>query len=362
MTKALLVGPGSRRLTLALVLMSAFVSALMALHIAQIRALTTFDLITMGAALVIIVAGENIGHHFAAVSWYERRLGAFTLFFFMGLFCTAGTFLTNFAFTSFGGGEKASAQLSSFHSYSDTGKAEEELTAKRRRLEETVAKAPARTAEAAQSAIDGAKAHKWWLATKECTETRGPQTRQFCADFRAAEQDKSNASAAVQARADLTNTENELKSIRDKRAGMKAETTKETASVASLMAFGLSEERARLIEAMMVPTVLQILMVLGCYGLAIFKYLGLPLKPWRQTGLGKGVEATWKATGGELHPKAAPANDVYEQAAASSLKPAPPIAGGVLLGLKQSNIKADWDEEQRRRAQARLQSMTEEAS
>jgi hypothetical protein len=348
MTKALLVGAGSRRLTLFLVLMSAFVSALMALHIAQIRALTTFDLVTMGAALVIIVAGENIGHHFAAVSWYERRLGAFVLFFFMGLFCTAGTFLTNFAFTSFGGGEKASAQLSSFNQYGDTAKAEEELTAKRRRLEETVAKAPARTAEAAQSAIDGAKAHKFWGLTNSCAETRGAQTRQFCADFRAAEQDKSNASAAVQARADLANTESELKSIREKRSGMRAETTKETASVASLMAFGLTEERARLVEAMMVPTVLQIMMVLGCYGLAVFKYLGMDLRPWRATGLGKGVQATWKATGGELHPHAAPAEQVYEKAAVAPA-PAQQQTPGMLLSVDVKTPADVKKEEQRNR-------------
>lgn len=331
MPKALLVGSGSRRLTLFLVLMSAFVSGLMALHIAGIRALTTFDLVTLGATLVLIVIGENIGHHFAAVSWYERRLGAFLLFSLMGWLCTGGTFLTNFAFTAYGGGAKASEQLGAYTAYEDTGKTEEELTAKRRRLEETVSKAPARTAEAAQSAIDGAKSHKFWAITSGCAETKGAQTRQFCADFRSAEQDKSNAAAAVQARAELANTESDLKSVREKRNGMAAQTSKQTASVSALMAFGLTAERASLVEALMPPTILQVLMVIGCYCLAIFKYMGLPLRPWRSTGLGKGVEATWKASGGELHPHAADAADVYGKAASEP----PPLSALVPQKSKQ---------------------------
>lgn len=345
-------------MTLFLVMASAVVSALMALHIAGIRALTTFDLVTLGATLVLIVIGENIGHHFAAVSWYERRLGAFILFSLMGWLCTGGTFLTNFAFTAYGGGAKASEQLGAFTSYEDTGKTEGELTAKLKRLEETVSRAPARTAEAAQSAIDGAKSHKFWALTGGCAETKGAQTRQFCADFRQAEQDKSNASAVVQAKAELANTENQLRTVREKRAGMTAQTAKQTASVSALMAFGLSEQNAALTEALMPPTVLQVLMVLGCYGLAIFKYMGLPLRPWRSTGLGKGVEATWKASGGELHPHAAPAQDVYAKAAEPApapLKSTPTPVERIRIkeiGIHQEPLEDKWLRQEQERKSA----------
>jgi hypothetical protein len=44
---------------------------------------------------------------------------------------------------------------------------------------------PMRSAAAAQADIDNAKAHKFWKSTAECTETKGPQTREFCSKFAA---------------------------------------------------------------------------------------------------------------------------------------------------------------------------------
>lgn len=52
---------------------------------------------------------------------------------------------------------------------------------------------PVRTADAAQSDIDKAKAHRWWGVTDNCNATKGPQTREFCATYRSAEAEKSLA-------------------------------------------------------------------------------------------------------------------------------------------------------------------------
>lgn len=54
------------------------------------------------------------------------------------------------------------------------------------RLQAEVAKEPALSADVAQGEIDRAKSHRFWGVTNGCVETKGPQTREFCAKFFAA--------------------------------------------------------------------------------------------------------------------------------------------------------------------------------
>ncbi|TXH45638.1 MAG: hypothetical protein E6Q97_31300 [Desulfurellales bacterium] len=55
-----------------------------------------------------------------------------------------------------------------------------------KRLQGEVAKEPALSADAAQGEIDRSKSHRFWTVTNGCAETKGPQTREFCARFFAA--------------------------------------------------------------------------------------------------------------------------------------------------------------------------------
>lgn len=48
---------------------------------------------------------------------------------------------------------------------------------------------PARSASDARAEIDKAEAHRFWQMTNSCKETKGPQTRAFCDNYRAAEAD-----------------------------------------------------------------------------------------------------------------------------------------------------------------------------
>lgn len=62
---------------------------------------------------------------------------------------------------------------------------------------------PVRSVEAAQADIDNARANRFWSMTNECKETKGPQTRAFCANVAAWLSEKSLASERITLKAEL---------------------------------------------------------------------------------------------------------------------------------------------------------------
>lgn len=96
--------------------------------------------------------------------------------------------------------EKSNLHTSSFNAYQNaqgdlkSTKADLDRIAGRLAWMDTAVNGkPVRTADAAQSDIDKAKAHRFWGVTDSCKDTKGPQTRAFCAEFRSAEAEKSLA-------------------------------------------------------------------------------------------------------------------------------------------------------------------------
>jgi hypothetical protein len=68
------------------------------------------------------------------------------------------------------------------------------------RLDQRLRMAPQRTAEQAEQDINNAKSNRFWKVTDGCKETKGPQTRKFCDDYRSAEADKAGASEILTVR------------------------------------------------------------------------------------------------------------------------------------------------------------------
>lgn len=101
-----------------------------------------------------------------------------------------------------------------------------------KRIQDRLRMAPARNADQAQAAIDNAKAHRFWSMTKECTETKGPQTRAFCDAYRAAEADKAGSS-------DVLLHREELKATQEKLAKARAEFAKAPVAHASAASQGV---------------------------------------------------------------------------------------------------------------------------
>ena len=62
---------------------------------------------------------------------------------------------------------------------------------------------PVRSVEAAQADLDNARAHRFWGLTSECKETKGPQTRAFCAEVAAWKSEKSLASERITLKTEL---------------------------------------------------------------------------------------------------------------------------------------------------------------
>lgn len=62
---------------------------------------------------------------------------------------------------------------------------------------------PVRSVEAAQADLDNARAHRFWAMTSECKETKGPQTRAFCAEVAAWRSEKSLASERITLKTEL---------------------------------------------------------------------------------------------------------------------------------------------------------------
>lgn len=301
--------------------------------------------------LVAVVLAEVLCWHQTATSWHQRRVFSCGLWLVLASVCSLGTLYTNYSTSALGQDEKAVEKLSSFNAYDDLSKSEKEAADKVSRLEKQLAQAPSRTSDAAQAAIDNAMAHKFWKSTDGCKETKGQQTRDFCAQYAAAVADKSNASASVQARAELANAEGELKSVREKRGSTKAETSKDNPAILLLTTMGLQQDHARLADSMVLPLVVQFIMALGGILLANEHARDKEPKSWLPEWLSNWAKgrAYVAATGRQMQTPA----EVYAKAAEQPTPLQPQVFRSV-IGISGKTVAQQRAEEQREEDQKRL--------
>lgn len=169
----------------------------------------------------------------AAYHAYQRRMYAVTAaavaLFVVGVLVE---FLSHTGFTA--SHRDATMQQASFQQTS-TANIEKTIAAlekDEKRIQDRLRMSPARNADQAQVAIDNAKAHRFWKLTNECTATKGPQTREFCDAYRAAEADKAGSS-------DVLLNREELKATQEKLAKARAEFAKAPAAHASAASQGI---------------------------------------------------------------------------------------------------------------------------
>ena len=147
-------------------------------------------------------------------------------------------------------GAKSNVHKAAFHQTVDTRKAKETAQKTVDRLEQKLVMAPIRTPDAAQAAIDNAKANRFWKATNECKETKGPQTRQFCSDYASAVADKAGATEAIALREELKLAKAELGNASKAVAGTKVEVSESRNDLVILTKYaGMAEDDARTFNA-----------------------------------------------------------------------------------------------------------------
>lgn len=110
---------------------------------------------------------------------------------------------------------------------------------------------PIRTPDAAQSDIDKAKAHRFWASTKECTETKGPQTRAFCDGYRGARAEKDMAGELIRLRDDRIAAASDVSAREKQVAGVKVTASDERADLSIVKTvFGMSSSGASMAQTM----------------------------------------------------------------------------------------------------------------
>lgn len=321
--------PFKTRMTKACVTAAVVFACCLAVFLAKQQAPSGEFYVWAGGFIVVALLEFSCWHGVGTAA-IEGRKFVFFIYLILGVICSGGTWITNFFYSAVATNERASVQLQSFNTTTDLSRDEEELTAKRRRLEETVARAPARTADAAQAAIDAAKADKYWIRTDGCREKKGAQTKAFCDAYALAVADKSNAGAAVQAKAELANTENALTAVREKRATTKGETSREDPTIAAIMSrTGSDADTARVYKAMILPTIIQAILILGGLLWAVEDSRYLKAAPWFPALSLWFRSGLYRAATGKRMKAPESAEDVYAKAAAEP----EPKHGRVMLDI-----------------------------
>ncbi len=231
--------------------------------------------------LVCVAIGEFLSWHNAATAWHERRAGSLVLWGVLGGILSAGTLYTNFSSAASNNDSNAVVQQTAFVSRTNVVDELKAAKAERSRLEEELRMKPTRTPEAAQAAIDNAKAHRFWGVTKECTETKGPQTRGFCDAYASAVAEKSMGTNAIA-------VAEELKAVKARIAKYEADVTAGKAVVSAdapqigiiKTRFETDDSTARQIDAMVLPMLVQAMLLFGGILLANEAFRGRAPRPW----------------------------------------------------------------------------------
>lgn len=105
--------------------------------------------------------------------------------------------------------------------------------------------------DAAQADLDNAQAHKFWKATDGCKETRGPQTREFCANVASWKAEKALAGERDTLTAELAPAKAAYAKAQQDVSETKVEVSEARNDLVILTRyFGLSEADARTINAL----------------------------------------------------------------------------------------------------------------
>ena len=148
-------------------------------------------------------------------------------------------------------GVKSNMHKAAYVSFADT---RDELTSAKaevNRLEQRLTLKPIRNAEQAQAAIDNAKAHKFWKATSECKETKGPQTRQFCSEYASAVADKAGSTEMLTVAEEMKQAKARLTKAQNAAGNTKAEVSEGRNDLMLLTKYaGMNETDARALNAL----------------------------------------------------------------------------------------------------------------
>lgn len=232
--------------------------------------------------LACVAIGEFQSWHNAATAWHERRLGSLSLWALLGVILSAGTLYTNFSSSAGVNDTKAGVIKSAMVVQTDTASTEAELTKKNNDLLQRIEMAPKRGPEAAQAAINRAKADRFWNVTSGCTETKGPQTRAFCDAYASAVADLEGGKNLKVWRAEQEQIAAELKEVRSARAAAgPAIVSDDQAAVVTLAAVAnMSVKAARQADSMVLPVLVQAMLLFGGILLANEHFRGRPRLPW----------------------------------------------------------------------------------
>lgn len=259
-------------------------------------------------ALVCVAIGEVLAWHNVAGSFYERRVGAMVAWLALGAILSLGTLYTNFS-TAAGSGEKtAVVKTADFNQYdaikSDLASDRAKLARLEGRLSWMTGTAvrgkPVGTIEGAEAKMNEANAHRFWKLTDGCKETKGPQTREFCANFAAA---KEEYALAVEKKA----VESEipiLKSRIAKNAGLATERVALSDDAANITAVAawlkVDTKTARQADSMLLGLLVQAMMLLGGVLLATEHYRHIDRKPWFTGKMTGALSRAWHKFNGSI--------------------------------------------------------------
>lgn len=280
---------------------SLFAAVIMAIHYGWSKGADTALSVAFVVALVVVAFGEVLSWHSVAASWYERRIGALIFWAVLGSALSLGTLYTNFS-TAAGSGEKtATIKTADYNNYdaikSDLASDRAKLARLEGRLSwmsgTAVRGKPVGTVEGADAKIAEANAHRFWKMTDGCKETKGPQTREFCANFAAA---KEEYALAVEKKA----VESEIPIIKAriaKNAGLATERVALSDDAANITAVAawlkVDTKTARQADSMLLGILVQAMMLLGGILLATETYRHLPRKPWFTGKFSLGLARLW---------------------------------------------------------------------
>lgn len=158
------------------------------------------------------IMAELMGTHRAITAWWEAKPGS--------MIAWSGVWLFGFCFALYMAlgsaanfqAQREGVQKAAFRTQTSAADMLKSAKAKRDRIEAELSlmsvtvngeKRPPRTAEAAQADLDNALSHKFWRSTSGCTETKGPQTREFCGNIAAWKAEKSLAGSKLTKEAEL---------------------------------------------------------------------------------------------------------------------------------------------------------------
>lgn len=139
---------------------------------------------------IVAIGFEYYGAQTLVDGWFDRTVGAMALGALLCIPALAFSYSNAIGSASVQQSQAAGLQKANFRKNINSAKAVEEAEFALKLATEARSKLkPVRAAADARAVVDTKQAHKWWGLTESCTKTKGPQTRAFCDDYRAAQAD-----------------------------------------------------------------------------------------------------------------------------------------------------------------------------